>query len=241
MRSAHDHPERIRPFTARENEAAVLGWLAGLETDTWINDPWALPRAELKIEQLRVARRAGLRTPPTVVTGDADAVRTLADAAPDGIIYKSLSDPLVWIGDDAGFLYSTQLGPEHLGELEGLLRHVGLFQARIRARSELRVTVVGEMTFSVRVRAPDLDQVDWRRGLDRRQLRYEVIVLDDDLHRRILATVGALGLTYAAVDLIEDDAGWVFLEVNPAGAYRWLETGLDLPITPAICDLLLAT
>lgn len=239
-RSSRRHSPRVRGFAERENEAAVLGWLDGLAAEIWVNDPWSAARAEIKLRQLRIASACGLRIPETVVSADPAAPRQLNARQPDGIVYKSLSDPVVWDGPSAGFLYTTALRPEHLDGLDGLLQHAGLFQQRVVGQAELRVTVVGDVTFAVRLRPRDAAPVDWRRGLQARSVRYDLVRLDDQTHDAILATVRGLGLSFAAVDLIEDRDGYVFLEVNAAGAYRWLEDGLGLPISGTICDLLLS-
>jgi hypothetical protein len=47
------------------------------------------------------------------------------------------------------------------------------------------------------------------------------------------------GLSFGAFDFtITPDQEWIMLECNPFGAYGWLEDALDLPITPALADLL---
>jgi glutathione synthase/RimK-type ligase-like ATP-grasp enzyme len=68
---------------------------------------------------------------------------------------------------------------------------------------------------------------------------HELPVETADRCRRL---VGALGLTYGAIDLIVTTEGdYVLLEVNPAGQYLWLEEAAQLPITEAVCDFLCAT
>lgn len=51
--------------------------------------------------------------------------------------------------------------------------------------------------------------------------------------------VSGLGLTYGAIDLIEDeqDVFW-FLECNPNGQWAWIEQRTQLPIASAIVDWL---
>jgi glutathione synthase/RimK-type ligase-like ATP-grasp enzyme len=65
--------------------------------------------------------------------------------------------------------------------------------------------------------------------------------LPRDVERRCVALVGRLGLTYGAIDMIvTPDGRYVFLEINPSGLYQWIEVATGLPITDAICDLLIA-
>lgn len=50
-----------------------------------------------------------------------------------------------------------------------------------------------------------------------------------------------MGLNYGAIDLIvTPDDQFVFLEVNPSGAWGWIEGRLSFPISESIADLLIA-
>jgi glutathione synthase/RimK-type ligase-like ATP-grasp enzyme len=68
-----------------------------------------------------------------------------------------------------------------------------------------------------------------------------VLVLPAEVERRCVELTRRLGLVYGAIDLIVTPAGeYVFLEINPTGEYGWIEDATGLPISDAICDLLLA-
>ena len=52
--------------------------------------------------------------------------------------------------------------------------------------------------------------------------------------------VEQLGLCYGAIDMVvTPDGRYVFLEINPNGQYLWIEEETGLPISDAICDLLM--
>ena len=52
--------------------------------------------------------------------------------------------------------------------------------------------------------------------------------------------VERLGLCYGAIDMIlTPDGRYVFIEINPNGQYLWIEQETGLPISAAICDLLM--
>jgi hypothetical protein len=40
--------------------------------------------------------------------------------------------------------------------------------------------------------------------------------------------------------VLTPDQRYVFLEINPAGQYLWIEQATGLPISDAICDMLLS-
>lgn len=227
--------EQFREFAARETAAATLGWLTGLATQVWINEPFAAAQASNKVVQLRVAARCGLRIPQTLVTASSESAKhTVMEI--ETAVYKSLSDPIVWVADEsAGFLHTSEVTLEHLSLLNEVHFPV-LLQERLKIHSELRITIVGEQCFPVRITAPD-DYVDWRRHLPSKSLRYEVCDIDPQLKAKLIRLMQELKLTFAAVDIAETGSGPMFLEVNPPAAYLWLEKGLGLSVTDAICDL----
>jgi hypothetical protein len=54
-----------------------------------------------------------------------------------------------------------------------------------------------------------------------------------------LALARHLGLAYAALDIVQTpDDRYVFLEINPAGRYGWIEVATGLPISDALTGLL---
>jgi glutathione synthase/RimK-type ligase-like ATP-grasp enzyme len=163
-------------------------------------------------------------------------VRAFADTLDGRLIYKSLDDPFVWQRDDrASFLYTNALTPADLSELDDRLLHPGLFQEQLKAVAELRVTVVGQRVFAARTTA--IEGIDWRRGLDS-GVPFTRVTLDPVLEAAVVRTVAALGLSFAAVDLLETVDNTYFLEANSCGAWSWLEKGLGLPVTSALVDLL---
>jgi hypothetical protein len=225
-------------FMARERRAALRTWIDHLDPAVWVNEPEAMRAAEDRIRPIRTARACGLRVPETLITSDpADAVE-FVEAHPAGAIRKTLSGPIVWADrEDAGFLYASPAAVSR--EASGALEPPVLLQRRVIGEHEWRVFVIGETVHSVRISVPD-GTVDWRRAIPRRLVRYRAEMLDVEVADRVRSVVRAMGLVYAAVDLVEDGDGPVFLEVNADGAYRWLETGLGLGITETICDRLLA-
>lgn len=223
-------------FNATERRAAVLGLVASLDTPVAINDPWSSARAELKSNQLSVARRCGLATPRTIITDDGDAVRDFADDVGSSIVYKSLDDPVVWRdGERAGFLFTSIVTPQQLRALPAKLDCPGIFQERLEIESEFRVTVVGGQAFTARCDPPADGEVDWRRGL-LEGVAFESSSLDPAMESRVIDLVARLGLEYAAADLVATRDELHLLEVNPDGAYLWLERTLGSPITESICD-----
>ena len=123
-----------------------------------------------------------------------------------------------------------------------LIRHTpGIFQKAVPKAFEVRATVVGTRIFAARIdsQAQDETRLDWRRRPF--DVEDEPIHLPDDVAERVRLFMDAFGLVYGAFDFIVTPKGaWVFLEVNAAGQYMWVEAKTGLPITDALVDVLSA-
>jgi glutathione synthase/RimK-type ligase-like ATP-grasp enzyme len=117
-----------------------------------------------------------------------------------------------------------------------------LLQSEIDKRFDVRVTVVGSKHFACRIYSQDYSEteVDFRRSsATGRRLRHEIISLPDAVAKACTTLVEMLGLRFGAIDLVEDDDGFVFLEINPNGQWAWIEQVTGAPIAHEIAELLL--
>jgi glutathione synthase/RimK-type ligase-like ATP-grasp enzyme len=81
---------------------------------------------------------------------------------------------------------------------------------------------------------------DWRHS-QRQRLPFVPHRLPPEIESRCIALVERLQLSFGAIDMIlTPDGRYVFIEINPNGEYDWIEHKTALPITDAICDLLLS-
>ncbi len=116
-----------------------------------------------------------------------------------------------------------------------------IVQEQIPWRVELRVTVVGDQIFACEIHSQISNhaRLDWRR-YDTGATPHLVHELPGEIADRCVALTHRLGLRYGAVDLIlTPDGRYVFLEINPNGQWLWIENLTGLPISQAVCDLLL--
>jgi glutathione synthase/RimK-type ligase-like ATP-grasp enzyme len=216
-------------------------------------DAWVL--GDSKPFQLQCAARAGLATPPTLVSNEAAAIEAFAKAHPDGLAVKRVSHPVPRVGESeppAWVLYTHRVRPDELtGEAlrEAHVAPIGL-QAYVEKRTEVRAYVVGERVLSCEILSQDEEgtKVDWRRyprradgEIDTERWRCRPYALPDDVAGKLRAAARAMGLRYAAVDLIVTPSGeHVFLEANVMGAFGFAEELAGLPISEAFADLVAA-
>jgi glutathione synthase/RimK-type ligase-like ATP-grasp enzyme len=79
---------------------------------------------------------------------------------------------------------------------------------------------------------------DWRQT-NNSALPHQTVTLPDSIAGKLHELMGALRLTFGAIDLIQTSSGdYVFLEINPSGQWLWLDDMLSLGISDAMADWL---
>ncbi|MGB4782848.1 RimK-like protein [Candidatus Methylomirabilis sp.] len=217
----------------RSQWAAFLRALSIFDAVAWMNFPQATYLAECKPYQLLVAHRCGFRVPRSIVGNDAQAI---ASAFQMGMVVKSLDTVLLREGSDCLFTYTTIAEPDTLSDEE-----VGpvplIAQQLLSGKTDIRVTVVGETMFAVRILSDGKGvEGDWR-VIPKHRLTYESLDLPPDIETACSALARHLGLSFAAIDLLETSTGIVFIEVNPTGEWGWI-SGRERPIDTAIANWL---
>jgi glutathione synthase/RimK-type ligase-like ATP-grasp enzyme len=225
-----DHDVRL--FTANEWHEA-LGGLWQMVPARWMNHPSRDEVASRKALQLRMAAEAGLRVPRTLITSDPDRARRFVEAHGVGrTIFKTFScTHALW--------RETRLVRERdLALLETLRLAPVIFQEYVPAEADLRITIVGPRVFTAAIHSRDTDYpVDFRMSLG--QARTEAAELPAAIAERLIAMMDRLGLVYGAVDMRRTPEGdYVFLEVNTAGEFLFVEERTGQPIARAVADWL---
>src|SRR5262249_28406868 len=115
-----------------------------------------------------------------------------------------------------------------------------IFQQYIPAKVDLRITVVGERIFPACIYSQDTEyKVDFRMTMD--AARVEPAELPSDVSAMLRALMGRVGLVYGAIDMrLTPDDEYVFLEVNPAGQWLFIEHRTGQPISEAMAELMVA-
>jgi len=241
-RMAADLDERYRSTCIRESSAALEGFLDALHDARWVNVLQRERAAENKQRQLRLAARAGLRVPRTLVTNDPAEARQFFAETEGRTVAKLLRPLVVSMAAAQPFVYTSRVREEDLAHAETLRHSPMVFQELIPKARELRVACVAGRTFAGALDASGTSrgQTDWRRAAPG-ECRWQKAMLPGEVASGLRALMSELGLVFGAVDLICTPSGeHVFLEVNPSGEWGMLERDLGLPISEAIAEALLA-
>lgn len=240
-RMSDDLDERYRAMCVGESVAALEGFLDALHAARWVNNLECQRAAENKQRQLRLAARAGLRVPRTLVTNDPAAARQFFAETEGQTVAKLLRPVAISMDAAQPFVYTSRVREEDLANAETLRHSPMVFQELIPKMYELRVAFVAGEVFAGAIDASGTSRgrVDWRR-VAREECRWQKAELPIEVANGLRGLMSDLGLVFGAIDLICTPSGeYVFLEVNPGGEWGMLERDLDLPIAEAIAKALL--
>ncbi len=228
----HLDPQDAR-FAVAQARYGLGGVLASLPGCLYVNHPHRIGDCEYKPAQLATAVDVGFTVPATLITSDPDEAR-LFTKDHGRVVYKPLAVPAYEVNGVACTIPVAEVTPEEIDETVAGTAH--LFQARVDKIADVRVTVIGERMFCVRIDSDD-GLLDWRTDYD--QLTYTVVDPPDGVEKALWVFMARFGLVYGAFDFaLTADGDWVFLECNSSGQYAWLEPHTGLPMTAAIADLL---
>ncbi|MGH3870791.1 MAG: ATP-grasp ribosomal peptide maturase [Pseudonocardiaceae bacterium] len=222
-----------RRWASTEARLGLGGVLAALPR--WLNHPCDIARAEYKPLQLAHARTVGLTVPDTLITNDPDEARRFAKEHED-IIYKPFSSLGVFEQGQYRIVYANRITADDITNTVTATVH--LFQKWVPKAFEVRLTVIDDDLFAVRIDADSAAaMVDWRT--DYTHLHYSEITVPETVRDGVRNLLKMLMLRFAALDFVVTPGNeWVFLEANPNGQWAWLQDATGLPITIAIADAL---
>jgi glutathione synthase/RimK-type ligase-like ATP-grasp enzyme len=222
----------VGAFTYSECSEAFAGMLHSLDA-LWVNPPALDEVAHHKPYQLSVARQVGLEIPRTLITNDPMAAAAFVEDVGLGhVVYKT------FLATADNWRETRLLRSSEIGELGSLRLAPAIFQQRVPAEADVRVTVVGEEVFATAITTtPGTYELDYRMDLE--SARFAPTALPAATLRGVRALMGRLGLVYGAIDFLRQaDGNHVFLEINPAGEWLFVEERTGQDITGAMASLL---
>lgn len=221
-----------RQFAANEAQEALAGLWYALDA-SWINEPARDETAARKAYQLKIAQEIGFAIPATLMTNDPDAVRLFVDARGyRNVVYKSFSST------HEEWRETRLLKTEELALIDNVRYSPVIFQEYVEADVDLRITVVDDSIFPAAIHSQQTAyKVDCR--IDIGNALIESTTLPADLEEKIMSLMRRLGLVYGAIDMrLTPDGRYVFLEINPAGQWLYIEQATRQPISSRLAKAL---
>ncbi len=236
------------PVQQKYAEAELRSLLEGLWTVLehngvfFVSNPTALEKSRKKLLQLELAAQMGMLVPKTIISNNPEEVLEFYAASSHGVVCKAINQEYLDYGDIRYRIPTTLVTSAHLRNINLVRRSPTLFQEFIDKSHELRVTVVGNDVFAVKIdsQANPLTAVDWRNPALIADINYSKVDISDALAEFCLKMTKKLGLQFGAFDFVVDKEGrTVFLEINPNGQWYWIEERTGLRISDAIVRVLL--
>jgi glutathione synthase/RimK-type ligase-like ATP-grasp enzyme len=232
----------VRTFIEQECATFVRDLWSSLDALWLPGKPTLVRDGALKASQLKLAGELGFELPPTLVSNSPDDVVDFYRRHGGRIVSKCEGHGLIDAFDQRFVRYTELVSPRDIAHARAIRHCPMIFQAYVDKRVELRITVVGRRVFAAEIHSQVTNhtKTDWRH-YDLGRTPHLPHALPADVERRCLALVERMGLCYGAIDMIlTPDGRYVFVEINPNGQYLWIEQTTGLPISDAICDLLVA-
>ena len=205
------------------------------ENIKWINNPIQTFKAENKLLQLKYADSVGFLVPDTYVT-NSEAINLENDKL---YIAKSLDTAVLRINEREAFIYSNLVTSKEIKSSSLKLAPVVIqnYVGNNSSKIDVRVTIIEDTTFAVKILKNNQGIIgDWRREKD--EIQYIEFELPMQIKQQCILLTQLLGLNFGAIDLIEFDNEYYFLEINPTGEWAWLEENTSFPIAERICNSL---
>lgn len=233
-----------RAVAQREFRYFIDGCFSLVSPNAFWANPWISLFTSGKVAQLKAAAEIGMRIPSTLISCDPAEIRDFVRrAGPGGVVFKSFA-PAVWIDESGSNMtaMTAELTPEVLADDAALSYAPAIYQHRIAKAHELRVTMFGGLGIFAKLdsQASPVSALDWRAGGS--ELPVEPMPADERLRSACVSLMKRLDLTFGCFDFIVDEAGEaIFLEVNPAGQFLWMEElNPDIRLLAPFCEFLVS-
>lgn len=186
----------------------------------WVNPISSGRSANNKILQLHLAKQLDLNVPKTVISNKPSDIMQIFENS-ENVIYKPVS-PHFGVGVA---IFTNKITSEMIkSNLYSVTMSPGIYQELIDKDHELRVTIVNDKVYTLRINSQnsEITSLDWRR--DHSAYGLEKAQLTKDTESKLLAFHKKMGLVIASYDFIFDMNGReIFLECNPDGQWYFTE------------------
>lgn len=228
MNSAvHPSDQRFVNMELDRFERSVLEAIHHSSTAFWVNAPYGAGLAENKLLQLDVIRKHGGRVPRTLVSRHPGEVRQFVGAHGQVVMKPQVGH--FWVRDDrvSHQTKASLIDESMLLDDEPIAVCPMIYQECVDKISDIRVVKMGDQFFGMRMTSSSAGttEVDHRIGLSNGSLRYEAFDVPNAIKALLNAACSEFGIVYASCDFAQTASGdLVFLDLNPAGQFMFLES-----------------
>ena len=219
----NDYEEKYHIYMQKEIYSFITGIVDSFEGKV-LTTPSILRKVENKIFQLSIATKLNFLLPNSLITNNEQEANNFND-------YDIIGKPLA-----TGKLTLTTATGSNI--IKHKIKDINLsptyFQSYIPKDYELRITVIGDKFYCVKIIANN--KIDWRQDSDKN--KYELIDTPPIIKKQCQEFMKTCNLNFGAFDYIVYNSEHYFLECNPNGQWLWLELELNLDISTTLVKFL---
>lgn len=215
----------VRSFIQKQSDSFLKGfYFLTHEFAKWVNPLPNLEKSRIKMYQIFLARKFGLKIPRTIITNNPNEAYEFSLST--RVINKSLNLPFYYINNEFKPFFTVETLPQEIKNSHSAIEMCPtFFQEFVDKKYDVRVIYVDKKLFSFAIYSQENQhsKTDFR-GVSPHLLKHEIINLSQELEDKIRNFIHFQGLLFSALDFVVDhNDNFYFLENNPNGQWVWLE------------------
>jgi len=235
-----NHDQKPTPAIQQFVNDQWFSWFEALQlipNVKWINHPNANDAMESKPRQLFLASLLGFQIPKTIITNDPKEVHHFAQQNAGKLVAKALYSPLIEEPEQDFFVFTNEIKDTDPMSDEEIRISPSIYQQSLNPKIDYRVTVIGDTVFPVKIEQTNKLNVDWRT--EKSELKFSACTLPAEIEFLCKKFVSDNDLAFGAIDIVQYNGEYYFLEINPNGEWGWLQFPHEIPIASALCDYMI--
>lgn len=217
-----------------------LYWLRYSFTNIFmIGSPLNDRQSSSKIYQYIVADELGLSIPKTIFSNSPKFIDRFSSSL-DQLAIKPIEVDSLEVDDLEYAFFVKKINSKEIiknHEDEKAIT-VSFIQEYIEKKYELRVTIVCDEVFPVKINSQNMTEdngkIDWRQSYNSKVV-YEIYELPDEIKNKCILYLQRMNICFGCFDfIVTNDNKYIFLECNSNGQWYWLEEETEIPISEAI-------
>lgn len=187
-----------------------------LKDKKWLTTP---ENAELdKLTQINIAKKLGIKTPKTKVLTDKKSLKTFLKnyknliTKPIYYSYYYTYDEFTYVGN------TTKITPKRLEQIPEYFPP-SLFQEMIERDYEIRSFYLDGVFYSTAILTTGKKNADIKIDTHQGKNKWVSYKLPEKVTQKLKKLMSQLNLKTGSLDIIKNNDGYFFLEVNPVGQY----------------------
>lgn len=225
QKDCHQDDKEIIIRESYEYLENILPYLGHTDT-TWINELQADRLAENKLRQLLLAAETGFNIPATLAGNNYDCISKFYYDYNKKVVFKAFS-PHEWLNSDGSktVLRTSIIQEANIANEFAIHACPGIYQELIEKKYEARVTVIGDTVIAAKLDSQKYGAtIDWRFDVKVDHNSLSPLELPLEVSNKCLILCKKMGLKFGAIDFIVDQNDrYIFLEINNAGQFLWIE------------------